>query len=93
MHRKVLLGLVSLHGKNLLNIRERLGLDISDVRTVVIQNTPQAFRAFGVKNIPEHIIQSWARYRRRSGASASTQQPGRQQDLEDLEDLEDQVFN
>merc|ERR1711953_266575 len=35
-------------------------------RTVVIQNTPQAFRAFGVKNIPQHIIQSWARYKRRT---------------------------
>merc|ERR1712242_35410 len=55
-------------------------------RTVVIQNTPQAFRAFGVKNIPEHIIQSWARYRRRSGASAYKDQPDREQDLEDLED-------
>merc|ERR1719189_3407228 len=40
-------------------------------RTVVIQNTPQAFRAFGVKNIPQHILQSWARYKRRSPASAS----------------------
>merc|ERR1711953_740554 len=35
-------------------------------RTVVIQNTPQAFRAFGVRNIPQHIIQSWARYKRRT---------------------------
>ena len=35
-------------------------------RTVVIQNTPQAFKAFGVKNIPQHIIQSWARYKRRT---------------------------
>merc|ERR1712062_449952 len=55
-------------------------------RTVVIQNTPQAFRAFGVKNIPQHIIQSWARYRRRTGAPASKHQSEREE--EDLEDLE-----
>merc|ERR1712223_643359 len=59
-------------------------------RTVVIQNTPQAFRAFGVKNIPQHIIQSWARYRRRSGAPASKHQSDREE--EDLEDLEDQII-
>merc|ERR1719436_785540 len=55
-------------------------------RTVVIQNTPQAFRAFGVKNIPQHILQSWARYKRRSPASASTH-PEREED-----NLEDQIF-
>ena len=33
-------------------------------RTVVIQNTPQAFRAFGVKNIPRYILDSWARHKR-----------------------------
>ena len=33
-------------------------------RTVVIQNTPQAFKAFGVKNIPRHILDGWARYKR-----------------------------
>merc|ERR1719400_759521 len=55
-------------------------------RTVVIQNTPQAFRAFGVKNIPQHIIQSWARYKRRSPASASTH-PEREED-----NLEDQII-
>merc|ERR1711997_434383 len=38
-------------------------------RTVVIQNTEQAFKAFGVKNIPAHILQSWARHKRRSQLS------------------------
>ena len=33
-------------------------------RTVVIQNTAQAFKAFGVKNIPRHILDGWARYKR-----------------------------
>merc|ERR1711953_1432008 len=47
-------------------------------RTVVIQNTPQ------------HIIQSWARYRRRTGAPASKHQSDREE--EDLEDLEDQII-
>ena len=59
-------------------------------RTVVIQNTPQAFRAFGVKNIPQHIIQSWARYKRRSSAPATRNQPEREDD--NLEDLEDQII-
>merc|ERR1719436_724290 len=59
-------------------------------RTVVIQNTPQAFRAFGVKNIPQHILQSWARYKRRSPASASRNQPEKEED--NLEDLEDQII-
>ena len=36
------------------------------VRTVVIQNTAQAFKAFGVKNIPQRILNSWARVKRRS---------------------------
>merc|ERR1739842_145729 len=57
-------------------------------RTVVIQNTQQAFQAFGVKNIPQHILRSWARNKRRTQNSQS--QPS---NLEDLEDLEDQVFN
>ena len=62
-------------------------------RTVVIQNTPQAFRAFGVKNIPQHIIQSWARYKRRTSAAASRNQPEKEEDnLEDLGDLEDQII-
>merc|ERR1712203_928046 len=59
-------------------------------RTVVIQNTPQAFRAFGVKSIPQHIIQSWARYKRRSSAPATRNQPEREDD--NLEDLEDQII-
>ena len=36
------------------------------VRTVVIQNTPQAFKAFGVKNVPKRIVEGWERYKRRS---------------------------
>ena len=36
------------------------------MRTVVIQNTAQAFKAFGVKNIPRRILDSWARVKRRS---------------------------
>merc|ERR1739844_99390 len=40
-------------------------------RTVVIQNTQQAFQAFGVKNIPQHIIRSWARNKRRTQNSQS----------------------
>ena len=32
------------------------------VRTVVIQNTPQAYRAFGVKNIPRYILDRIRRY-------------------------------
>ena len=42
------------------------GEDSPYVRTVVIQNTAQAFKAFGVKNIPQRILDSWARVKRRS---------------------------
>ena len=42
------------------------GEDSPYVRTVVIQNTAQAFKAFGVKNIPKRILDSWARVKRRS---------------------------
>ena len=62
-------------------------------RTVVIQNTQQAFQAFGVKNIPQHIIQSWARNKRRSPVPASTQSSQRElNNSENLEDFEDQII-
>merc|ERR1719411_596824 len=44
-------------------------------RTVVIQNTAQAFRAFGVKNIPQHILSSWARHKRRSHSKHHDEKP------------------
>merc|ERR1711953_919525 len=52
--------------QTLAKVIQRNNKDSPYARTVVIQNTPQAFRAFGVKNIPQHIIQSWARYKRRT---------------------------
>ena len=55
-------------------------------RTVVIQNTPQAFRAFGVKNIPRYILDSWARHKREH---APVQQV---EDVIDDDSLIDAVF-
>merc|ERR1712018_720689 len=52
-------------------------------RTVVIQNTKQAFRAFGVKNVPQHIIQRWNRYRRRTQSSTKQAEEEEQEEEED----------
>ena len=58
-------------------------------RTVVIQNTPQAFKAFGVKNIPRHILDGWARYKREHVVKVVEQQDV----SNDTDDYIDAVFN
>ena len=61
-------------------------------RTVVIQNTAQAFRAFGVKNIPQHILSSWARHKRRSHSKHHDEKPDdAASELDD--DVIDEVFS
>ena len=55
-------------------------------RTVVIQNTPQAFRAFGVKNIPRYILDSWARHKREHAPAQHVE------DVIDDDSLIDAVF-
>merc|ERR1711971_720894 len=52
--------------QTLAKVIQHNGEDSPYVRTVVIQNTAQAFKAFGVKNIPKRILDSWARVKRRS---------------------------
>merc|ERR1712115_360409 len=59
-------------------------------RTVVIQNTKQAFRAFGVKNVPQHIIQRWNRYRRRT--QSSTKQEEEEEEDKSNDEVIDEVF-
>ena len=60
-------------------------------RTVVIQNTPQAFKAFGVKNIPRRILDGWARYKREHVVHVV--EKDQEDDSNDTDDYIDAVFN
>ena len=76
--------------QTLAKVIQHNGSDSPYARTVVIQNTEQAFKAFGVKNIPQHIIRSWARYKRRSQTS---EQEENKEDQDSNDEVIDEVFS
>merc|ERR1711902_194418 len=79
--------------QTLAKVIQHNGEDSPYVRTVVIQNTAQAFKAFGVKNIPKRILDSWARVKRRSFEPVAENVDNDEIDDDSTDQYIDAVFN